>query len=92
MDSSKKDFYEKYDYNERTPHFVKPEELTKQQYDRLVKEDNFCMMPWVHMHAFPDGRVYPCCLNLVKNVLSATSKSKMASFQCVMMPIVTTGI
>jgi hypothetical protein len=20
------------------------------------------MMPWVHMHAFPDGRAYPCCL------------------------------
>ena len=21
----------------------------------------FCMMPWIHMHAFADGRVYPCC-------------------------------
>ena len=62
MDSSKKDFYEKYDYNERTPHFVKPEDLTDKQLSRLVKEDNFCMLPWVHMHAFPDGRVYPCCL------------------------------
>ena len=62
MDSSKKDFYEKYDYNERKPHFIKLEELTEQQADRLIKSDKFCMMPWVHMHAFPDGRVYPCCL------------------------------
>ena len=20
------------------------------------------MLPWMHMHAFPDGRAYPCCL------------------------------
>jgi radical SAM protein with 4Fe4S-binding SPASM domain len=62
MDSTKKDFYEKYDYNERSPHFIKREELTDQQFNRLVKSDKFCMLPWVHMHAFPDGRAYPCCL------------------------------
>ena len=29
--------------------------------DRLKNSKTFCMMPWVHMHAFADGRVYPCC-------------------------------
>ena len=29
--------------------------------DKLNKSKTFCMMPWVHMHAFADGRVYPCC-------------------------------
>lgn len=62
MDSSKKDFYEKYDYNERKPHFIRTDELTEQQQHRLIKSDKFCMLPWVHMHAFPDGRAYPCCL------------------------------
>ena len=28
----------------------------------LKKSDVFCMMPWVHMHSWPDGRVMPCCL------------------------------
>jgi radical SAM protein with 4Fe4S-binding SPASM domain len=28
----------------------------------LEKSDVFCMMPWVHMHSWPDGRVMPCCL------------------------------
>lgn len=29
--------------------------------DRLKNSKTFCMMPWIHMHAFADGRVYPCC-------------------------------
>lgn len=29
--------------------------------DLLKNSKTFCMMPWVHMHAFADGRVYPCC-------------------------------
>ena len=29
--------------------------------DKLTDSKTFCMMPWVHMHAFADGRVYPCC-------------------------------
>jgi glycosyltransferase involved in cell wall biosynthesis/MoaA/NifB/PqqE/SkfB family radical SAM enzyme len=28
----------------------------------LETSDSFCMMPWVHMHSWPDGRVLPCCL------------------------------
>ena len=28
----------------------------------LEKSDTFCMMPWVHMHTWPDGRVLACCL------------------------------
>ena len=49
-------------YNERAPYFVDKDKLTQEQLTRLTKSDNFCMMPWVHMHAFPDGRAYPCCL------------------------------
>lgn len=26
-----------------------------------LDKKHFCMMPWVHMHAFADGRAYPCC-------------------------------
>ena len=29
--------------------------------NKLENSKTFCMMPWVHMHAFADGRVYPCC-------------------------------
>lgn len=52
----------KYRYNSRVPLKAKPSSFTKKQWQLLVESENFCMMPWVHMHAYPDGRVYPCCI------------------------------
>jgi sulfatase maturation enzyme AslB (radical SAM superfamily) len=32
--------------------------------DHLLKESkNFCMAPWIHMHVWPNGRAFPCCLS-----------------------------
>jgi len=58
-----KDFYKNYNYTARAPYFIKRDELTEQQWQRLTESKTFCMLPWVHMHAFPDGRAYPCCLS-----------------------------
>jgi radical SAM protein with 4Fe4S-binding SPASM domain len=59
----KKQFYKKgYDYMSKMPIYIDAETLTEQQVERLTESKNFCMLPWVHMHAFPDGRTYPCCL------------------------------
>jgi radical SAM protein with 4Fe4S-binding SPASM domain len=56
-------FYKKgYDYKSKIPYFIDFESLTEEQKFKLVGSDYFCMLPWVHMHAYPDGRVYPCCL------------------------------
>ena len=58
-----KGFYNKgYDYNARAPYFIESTELSEQEWYRLTQSETFCMLPWMHMHAFPDGRVYPCCL------------------------------
>jgi radical SAM protein with 4Fe4S-binding SPASM domain len=63
MSDDIKGFYNKgYVYNERAPYFINKEELTEQQWQRLTESKTFCMLPWTHMHAYPDGRVYPCCL------------------------------
>ena len=47
----------------RKPYFVELEDLTEKQTDLLMDSKTFCMLPWMHMHAFPDGRAYPCCLS-----------------------------
>jgi len=61
---SVKAFYNKgYIYNERAPYFIDKEKLTDKQWHQLTQSKTFCMLPWVHMHAFPDGRAYPCCLS-----------------------------
>jgi len=28
----------------------------------LTESKSFCMLPWTHLHGWPDGRAYPCCL------------------------------
>jgi len=56
------DFYKNYDYMARAPYFIKRTELSQEEWERLTESKYFCMLPWMHMHAFPDGRVYPCCL------------------------------
>ena len=59
-----KGFYNKgYVYNERAPYFIDQTKLSEIQWQRLTESKTFCMLPWVHMHAFPDGRAYPCCLS-----------------------------
>lgn len=63
MTDDVKGFYKKgYDYNARAPYFIDRKELTDDEWHKLTESESFCMLPWVHMHAFPDGRVYPCCL------------------------------
>jgi len=52
----------KYNWKNRIPNYVKVEDLTQEQQHRLMHSDNFCMLPWTHLHGWPDGRAYPCCL------------------------------
>ena len=61
---SVKGFYNKgYVYNEKAPYFINKDDLTTDEWEKLTQSNTFCMLPWVHMHAFPDGRAYPCCLS-----------------------------
>jgi radical SAM protein with 4Fe4S-binding SPASM domain len=62
-DKRVEEYYKKYNYYERKPVYIKENELREDQLDRLVKSDVFCMIPWIHMHAFPNGQAYPCCLS-----------------------------
>jgi len=27
----------------------------------IKNQENFCILPWIHLYAEPDGKVYPCC-------------------------------
>ena len=61
MSDKEKNYYENYNFNDRKPVYIDEKDLRTDQLTRLVKDEVFCMMPWIHMHAFPDGRAYPCC-------------------------------
>lgn len=52
-----------YDYNSLKPLYINFNELSVDQKYKLTESKTFCMMPWVHMHGFPDGRAYVCCFS-----------------------------
>lgn len=60
---SEKIYDESYEYNAKAPFFLKKEDATANEWSKLTESKTFCMLPWMHMHAFPDGRAYPCCLS-----------------------------
>ena len=78
-ENTTKEFYNKgYDYMARKPYFVEVEELTESQQDLLLKSETFCMLPWMHLHAFPDGRAYPCCVSDYWHPVGDLRKNTMA--------------
>jgi len=62
MTDKEKEYYKNYNYNDRKPVYISEDELSEQQKHRLTKSDIFCILPWIHLHAFPNGQAYPCCL------------------------------
>lgn len=53
---------ETYDYSARTPVNIKIADLNDVQKYRLIESKNFCILPWLHLHGWPTGEAYPCCL------------------------------
>jgi len=54
--------FSNYNWKDRLPSYIELENLTEEQKHKLMHSDTFCMIPWIHLHAWPDGRAYPCCL------------------------------
>ena len=55
-----------YEYGAKEPEKLKIKDMTPREKELLIDSENFCMLPWMHLHAFPDGRAYPCCFALDK--------------------------
>ena len=53
-----------YEYGAKEPEKLKIKDMTDRQKELLLQSDTFCMLPWMHIHAFPDGRAYPCCFGM----------------------------
>ena len=66
-----------YDYGAKEPEKIKIKDMTARQKELLIDSDTFCMMPWLHLHAFPDGRAYPCCFALDKYPVGDLNKDSM---------------
>ena len=66
-----------YDYGAKEPEKLKIKDMTERQRELLIDSDTFCMMPWLHLHAFPDGRAYPCCFAIDEYPVGNLNKDSM---------------
>jgi radical SAM protein with 4Fe4S-binding SPASM domain len=63
---------------DKEPEKLKFDKMTEKQKLLLTKNKSFCMLPWMHLHAFPDGRAYPCCFAQDKYPVGDLNKNSLA--------------
>lgn len=71
------DYYSKYDYNSRLPVNISEDKLRDDQKARLTQSKTFCMLPWLHLHGFPTGEAYPCCMSKAELPVGDLKKSTL---------------
>ena len=49
-------------YADTTPLTVSVDELDTKEKFLLTESKTFCIYPWIHLHAYPTGQAYPCCM------------------------------
>lgn len=60
---------EEYQYGSVNPLKINLHNLTDREKFLLTESKTFCMYPWVHIHAFPNGDVHPCCYSEMQHKL-----------------------
>ena len=77
IENKQEEYYKNHNYNTRLPVYVDSTTLTEQQLHRLTQSETFCIIPWIHVHGFPDGRAYPCCLGEMDEPIGDFKKSTL---------------
>jgi len=52
-----------YSYNSKHPLKVNLNNLKSNEKFLLMESKTFCIYPWIHIHAYPTGDAYPCCMS-----------------------------
>lgn len=52
-----------YNYNSLNPIKVSLDDLSNKEKFLLTESKTFCIYPWIHFHAYPTGKAYPCCMS-----------------------------
>ena len=69
---------EQYQYGSANPIKISLNEVSEQDKFLLSESKNFCIYPWIHMHAWPTGEAYPCCHATHSPVYGNTRKETLA--------------
>jgi hypothetical protein len=52
---------EQYQYGSANPLKINLNDVSSEDRSLLSESRNFCIYPWIHLHAWPTGEAYPCC-------------------------------
>ena len=52
----------KYDYAGVDPLRLDLADISEHKKFLLTESDTFCIYPWIHIHSYPTGQTYPCCM------------------------------
>lgn len=66
-----------YQYGSSIPIKADFNSLTPRQRYLLMESKTFCMYPWVHLHAWPTGEAYPCCMSVMDSSVGNCKTSSM---------------
>ena len=66
-----------YEYGAKEPEKLKIKDMTAREKELLLDSETFCILPWMHLHAYPDGRAYPCCFGFDPYPVGNLNKDSM---------------
>jgi len=52
-----------YQYGSVNPLKINLQQLSRREQFLLSESKTFCMYPWIHLHAYPNGQAFPCCMS-----------------------------
>lgn len=52
-----------YQYGSFNPIKIDLKQLSQREQFLLAESKNFCIYPWTHVHTWPTGQVFPCCMS-----------------------------
>jgi organic radical activating enzyme len=58
--ASRKEIYQ---YGSANPIKISLNQLNKKEQFLLTESKVFCIYPWTHLHAWPTGQAFPCCMS-----------------------------
>ena len=66
-----------YEYGSQIPTKVLLESLSEREVYWLTESKTFCMYPWVHLYASPNGEAQPCCVWDHKQKMCSTKEMNL---------------
>ena len=67
----------KYDYAGVDPLRLDLADVSERKQFLLTESKTFCMYPWIHIHAYPTGQTYPCCMADMSYPVGNTRKQSL---------------